>query len=485
MKFRPNKYQEAVFDHIEGGQGNIVVEACAGSGKTVTILESLKLLPQQAKVIVLAFNKSIQMEMESKAPDYVEVRTFHSLGLSAVTTMLGRKPKVNIRKISNLYHDVIKEYNSENKKPIIYDDMMWDMKPGILKFVNMFRATLLKVTMENLKYLSDRHEISFPMRPKLARYLIKQIINEDVTNAKIVDFDDMIYIPVNYNLSMKKYDYVYIDETQDLNSAQLRFMQMLLKDDTMVIAVGDRNQALYGFRGADTDAMPNVIRMLKAKIYPLSITYRCPLSHVAVAKEIVPEIEAAPNAIQGEILNIGYEELTELAKPGDLCLCRNNAPLIQPAFHLLRTGHKVIVKGNDIGAGLIALVDKFRSKSIPELQHNLEKWKEREVKRLEKKELNPGLVHDKYECVMSFIVSSDSVRELKASIRAVFGEETKGVTFSSVHRAKGLEADNVFLIYPHLMPSVYATQEWSLIEEENIRYVALTRSKNNLYIVGD
>jgi superfamily I DNA/RNA helicase len=57
------------------------------------------------------------------------------------------------------------------------------------------------------------------------------------------------------------------------------------------------------------------------------------------------------------------------------------------------------------------------------------------------------------------------------------------VTFSSVHRAKGLEADNVFIIKPSSMPSPRAKKQWEQVQEQNIRYVAFTRAKDTLYMV--
>src|SRR5690606_35186416 len=105
----------------------------------------------------------------------------------------------------------------------------------------------------------------------------------------IVDFDDMIWFPFVYRLNVGKYDVVFVDETQDLNAAQIAMVYSAIKIDGRIIAVGDPFQSIYQFRGADSEAIPNIIKKLSAKTLPLSITYRCPKKVVALAKEIVPD----------------------------------------------------------------------------------------------------------------------------------------------------------------------------------------------------
>ena len=82
-EFIPSKYQKNIFDFIEHGVGNLVVEAVAGSGKTSTIVQALKLIPIDKKILFCAFNKDIVKELTKKIgkQENVDVRTVHSLGL--------------------------------------------------------------------------------------------------------------------------------------------------------------------------------------------------------------------------------------------------------------------------------------------------------------------------------------------------------------------------------------------------------------------
>ena len=73
--------------------------------------------------------------------------------------------------------------------------------------------------------------------------------------------------------------------------------------------------------------------------------------------------------------------------------------------------------------------------------------------------------------------------EVAARLQSVFADGESGVTFSTVHQAKGLEAERVFIARPDLMPLARVRQEWELQQELNIEYVAYTRSKSELYFL--
>ena len=62
-------------------------------------------------------------------------------------------------------------------------------------------------------------------------------------------------------------------------------------------------------------------------------------------------------------------------------------------------------------------------------------------------------------------------------------DKQEAVLLSSIHRAKGLEAERVFLLFPDTLPHPKATQEWAKAQEFNLKYVALTRAKKDLFFV--
>jgi superfamily I DNA/RNA helicase len=76
--------------------------------------------------------------------------------------------------------------------------------------------------------------------------------------------------------------------------------------------------------------------------------------------------------------------------------------------------------------------------------------------------------------------------DLEKFVKDVFSDEGKdGIQLSTIHRAKGLEADNVFIICPSLIPSRLAVMDWELEEEKHLQYVMCTRPKNRLNFVTE
>lgn len=492
MEFQPSKYQQEIFDHVtllvQGKQAeqHALVEAVAGSGKTKTIEMATNLIPRDITVCFVAFNKAIAEELKRRAPPHVRAMTLHSLGFQAVNHAMsanGKRANVNTRKVG----DTLKMLFQTQFMQLSQEEVN-NMLPVAIKLVSLLKATLMEATKENIEYLIERYGIENDSDTDIltkvcAATMVKCKHVFDKFDSSDIDFDDQIWLPVVHNLPMFQYDFVFIDETQDLNKAQLELALKAVKPNGHIIAVGDRNQSIYGFRGADVEAIPRIIERLKAKTFPLSITYRCPKSHVALAKQFVPEIEAAEWAEEGQVIGLQMNKLQDNIKPGDLAICRYNAPLVKPCFQLIRAGIKATIRGRDIGEGLITLIRKFRAKTMKEFYVKADKWMQREEERARMKGASAESSKDKYETLMALAEDCDVPDCLTRKIQTIFSDEGSTVVFSSIHKAKGLEADNVFVIKPSLMPSKYATRDWELIQEKNLQYVAFTRAKKNLYMV--
>lgn len=249
------------------------------------------------------------------------------------------------------------------------------------------------------------------------------------------------------------------------------------------------HNSIFGFRGADSNAMTNVTTRLNAQVLPLSICYRCPKSHIELAQQIVPEIEPAPNAIEG---TIGWLKQYELAyheqKPrgGDLVLCRVNAPLVSYAYAFMRQGIKVTMRGRKLGEGIVALIRKLKPNSLEELAFKARDYYDKEHAKLMKKGLDgrASALTERIETLLALMEGVDNLAQLLRLTESMFNDNSRdGIVFSTVHRAKGDEADRVFILRPDLMPHPKAKGEEQLLAEQNIKYVATTRSKNELWFV--
>lgn len=462
-------YQQAIFEEIENDEGgHLVVEALAGSGKTSTIVEALSHTYDGDRVLMVAFNKSIAEELKTRVPPGVEVSTLHSFGLKAITRAHGRR-KINGYTVAD-----------ELRKRDRY--MGREARNAIVKLVGLAKGCLLE-SVEDLDSLADAYGIDVPRgydRFKLISTAARLVSRARESTDGPIDFDDMIFLPVAQDLALPTFDFVFVDETQDLNRAQLEIVVRAAGDKGRIVAVGDRRQAIYGFRGADSQAIPRMIDRLGAKVLPLSITYRCPQKVVREAQRLVPTIEEAPTASEGIVRSASEDELFAKAAPGDFVISRTNAPLISLAWRWLASGRKAIIRGRDIASGLSAFVRQADAYKTSELVALVEKWRADESGRLAARGRPADHVDDKADCLIAICEGCETCEEVLEKLERLFGDrnEAGAILLSSTHRSKGLEADRVWLLR-----DTYRAAEGG--EEANLLYVAITRAKRELIYVKE
>jgi len=472
-EFVPSDFQKAIFEFVKNGEGHAVVEAVAGSGKTTTIVRALEFTDPDSDVAFLAFNRHIAKELAKRAPKHVMVSTLHSLGYAACRKAYGLKILVEPKKISKILETIMDKYVHGNKFGVIR------------QLVSLVKANLVDTSDNDLMALAEHYGIGLNGDQAVIFDAVRVVVKKSYDQRKtVIDYDDMCWLPVIDSHVSQLFDFMFVDEAQDLNSAQIQLVLQHLKAGGRIVAVGDRNQSLYGFRGADVNAISNIVKSLKAKTLPLSITYRCPKSHVRLAQKMVPDIQAAEWAKEGVVRDSGGV-LTGKAEPGDMVICRTNAPLVSPCFALIRRGVKAVIRGRDIGKGLQVLIRKMKADTIVMLMSKMTEYKDREVAKLlaaDKTTMAQNL-QDKVETIIALTDGVDTITELSFRIEQVFSDDVEGVVFSSVHRAKGLESKRVYILRPELMPHPMAKQPWELVQEQNIKYVAYTRSLYELVFV--
>lgn len=267
--------------------------------------------------------------------------------------------------------------------------------------------------------------------------------------------------------------------------------------------------SIYGWSGADHQSMHNLTRELDAVTLPLSVTWRCPKRVVKLAQRIVPDLEAAPSAPEGEVLvqpsfqsrnNPGYDTARAVEQVyledltiADAILCRNNAPLVPLCYRIIRAGIPARVEGRKIGEGLQELVNRWRVKTTSALRNKICDWRERETQKLSAKgkEQKAAEIEDRALTLLEIVAECEKrgrhdVESVIEFIDRLFGDDVKGaVTLSSYHKSKGREWDLVFLLEHSLRcPSKAARQEWQKVQESNLAYVAMTRARKTLVFVG-
>jgi len=474
---------------------SILVEAVAGSGKTTTAVEGLKYATRYNSIAFVAFNRSIAQDFKEKVPAGVMASTYHSLGLRSIKASM---PDVKVD------GDNVKDFNYFKQVTENMPDgtklMVGDYRSEALRLVSLVKNTLAEPSIASMQLLSDTYGIDIGKEDESDIVLDTALKVFNLSNAdeSLVNFDDMIYWNAigkdgsdKPRVNPLRFDLVVTDEVQDTNAARLAMLMNIIGDTGRSIAVGDRRQSIYGWSGADEEAMDHFRERTNAFEMPLDITYRCPESIVAMAQEIVPQIKARPGAPEGIIRHINEFELLRNLKDGALVLCRTNAPLVKPAFQMLAEGRKAIIVGRDIGAGLVSLVDRVAKKNNTQdafaMLSYLQDYVEIQVKRyeLQGKTSRAAMLVDQAETIEAISDGCRTVEEVRSKITKIFGDEkSEGVRFSSIHRAKGTETDDEYILRPDLMPwpkSVDNPKE--LRAEMNVKYVALTRSKNALTFV--
>jgi DNA helicase-2/ATP-dependent DNA helicase PcrA len=307
----------------------------------------------------------------------------------------------------------------------------------------------------------------------------------------MVDFDDLLYYAVKDGISLPKFEWVYLDEAQDTNAIQRAILRKLMKPHTRLVAVGDPCQAIYGFRGADSDSMD----LLKAEFgcveMPLTVTYRCAKAIVEFAQEWMPLIEAAPGAPDGAVTECGDEWGHAIFGDNDLVVCRTTRPLIALAYSLIKNRRRAHVMGREIGQGLRKLVEKMKAHGIDALLEKLAVFTTREVEKAvaADNQAKAEAIRDKSACVVCIAEGLDeNDRTIPALIRAIdeiFSESTGGVTLATIHKSKGLEANRVFWLNSSKCPAAWARQEWQVDQEHNLCGVAATRAKTELVLIEE
>lgn len=523
---------EAQFGPVDSERQAIFIEAVAGSGKTTLLMllvdVILKIKHEQPsrdiKGVAVSFNTHIKKELESRldkkgANGYMQSKTTNGLGFAILNAVAGTGglPKTNLQP---------KKYTAICKAELEmrgHFRPQWKLINAAVKLCDFCRLTMVEPTEANmiaiiLHYdLSKEIDILDPQWDDIwqsARDAIDTGIRE-YKRTGIIDFTDQIYLPLKLNLASPIYDVLFIDEAQDLNQVRLQLILQSIKKNGQLVFVGDAKQAIQGFCGADTDSVNTIIKATNAKVMPLSVCFRSASNIVGMAQQVVSHIEARDNADEGIVEMIEESDFLGMIQEGemdrygvitkdpDLVLCRTKAPLATNCMAALRAGKAAVIRGKSIGDMLMGLIEKFAKikgiqefeyASLEDLKEGAEIYQDRQARKIGLSEDADAKLNELYDTMETFFVLVEayidqepgkfSVPHLQTFIESKFSDSDKtAIMFSTVHKAKGLEYDRVFILRPDQMPLKFAKPGWQMDQEYNILYVAMTRAKHELYFV--
>lgn len=495
--FTPSPYQEKIFDFIMHGNGNAVISAKAGSGKSSTCVAAIKLIKPKNKVMFLAFNKSIAEELSLKLKDFpnVEVRTSHSLGFAIIRKNVDGEVELDEFK----YRTYLKAHISELTD--IYDTKLTRVQlytyiESITALIDYARFNLAQ-TAEEVRKLSVKYDV--PVLFDECDVVIK-MLEWGKTELNHVDYADMVWLPVELSMNAKCFqkDFIFIDECQDQSLMSIELFLKCFKRGTRFIAVGDEKQCINTFCGASEDAFQYMKDYPKTTSFELPICYRCPRIVVELARNLVPDIKYREGAPEGIIQDNCW---TSILKSGDMVLCRSKAPLLRVYVKLLRKGVQCYIKGQDFGTNLKKLLEEVDAEELHtnlnedgvfvRLYDNLFEMRNKimETDGLDYQDATlTSYVTNRYDMINALLILAENYTtktELLNHIDEIFDENKEGVILSTIHKAKGLEADNVYILCNSSMPSKLAKKDWEVSAEQNLIYVAYTRAKKKLGFISE
>lgn len=547
MNFKPSTYQQDILDFfLNNPQSNMLVNALAGSGKSTTACMLSE--HSKTSDLYIAFNASVVEEFKKKIKNpKTKVMTMHSLAYSIMlynveqeSKDLGEKPKGfgsqrskrtvsldNFKPHKILDEEITKRYGRyiEFAKRVF-------LKDNYVNLYNLCRLTLTDMSSnKDVSRLIDDHVLflyygdegySAPDISEITSTLkiLDTKSRQQFETQGVIDFTDMLWITFN----KLKYDNwevpywalytnIYCDEVQDFSNIQLNFLKFIKRTKGRYVFIGDFHQAIYNFAGANAQAFNQIPKMFApVETFDLPICYRCAKSHLSrVNREYGIPILPCDDAPMGFVKTIDKNKISEYAKAGDMVISRKNKWIAEVVLDLARNGTPIFIEDKDMVAAIKRQILSSKCTSVGTLEKFLQKVISNYNKKLfeivSKNVCEGGHEEERLEAVAetnskidntSFLLeilegyfenhaSSDSISKFSNFIDKLLNTTPSPncVRLCSIHKAKGLEATNVFVLNEAKINYDFRNSKEQNIQEKNLSYIATTRAKEGLYLVKE
>lgn len=409
---------------------NTLVVAGAGSGKTFTIVNKIKYLLdnniyKENELLVISFTNESVNDLKRKIDYNLDIMTFHKL---AITLINNPDMKISneyyLKFIINEYFNSYCKYNKKQNKLIkrILQEMDIDnLKKLIFTFINLYKSNY-----NDINYLLNLYQKSHFINKIYFKIILEiyHIYNQEIESSNLYDFNDMIKIAtnnINNNIIKTNYKYIIIDEFQDTSLNRFKLIDAIMKqNNAKIFVVGDDYQSIYRFSGCNLDIFLNFNKLVSnLNIINLDYNYRNPKEIIDVANSFIMKNK---NQIKKETIC-----LKNINKPIKICFYKNKRTAIEKILKYIDTKYLILGRNNTDK-------DLFNVQDKP---------------------------------------------------------------FLTIHKSKGLEEDNIILINltnnNNSLPSkiknhkiinkLIKTDYYPYEEERRLFYVALTRTRNNIYLL--
>lgn len=409
---------------------NTLVLAGAGTGKTYTIINKVKYILdnniyKESEILILSFTNESVNDLKRKINNNIDIMTFHKLALSLI-----KNPNMKISSEYYLKYIIDEYFNSYNKynkkeniltKRILKEININNLKQLIFTFINLYKSNY-----NDINYLLDIYNKSYFIDKIYLRIIIQiyYLYTKELESNGYLDLNDIIKIAtnnVNDNLIKTNYKYIIIDEFQDTSLNRYKLIEAIMNQNkSKVFFVGDDYQSIYRFSGCNLDIFLNLKKLIpNLNIIKLENNYRNPKEIINVANSFI--IKNKKQIPKNTICQ------KSVNKPIKLCIYKSKVNAIEKVLNYINTNYLILGRNNKDK-------DIFNIKDKP---------------------------------------------------------------FLTIHKSKGLEEENIILVNlinnTNSLPSkiknnkiiskIIKKDNYPYEEERRLFYVALTRTKNNIYLL--
>lgn len=409
---------------------NTLVVAGAGSGKTFTIVNKIKFLLdnniyKENELLIISFTNESVNDLKRKIDYNLDIMTFHKLAINLINNPnMKISNEYYLKFIINEYFNSYGKYNKkQNKliKRILQEVDIDNLKKLIFTFINLYKSNY-----NDINYLLNLYQKSHFINKIYFKIILEiyHIYNQELKASNLYDFNDMIKIAtnnINNNQIKTNYKYIIIDEFQDTSLNRFKLINAIMKqNNAKIFVVGDDYQSIYRFSGCNLDIFLNFNKLVNdLNIINLDYNYRNPKEIIDVANSFIMKNK---NQIKKKTIC-----LKNINKPIKICFYKNKRTAIEKILKYIDTKYLILGRNN-------------KDKDLFNIQ-------------------------DK--------------------------------PFLTIHKSKGLEEDNIILINltnnNNSLPSkiknhkiinkIIKTDYYPYEEERRLFYVALTRTRNNIYLL--
>lgn len=561
------EYNKAIADRFSKTHEPIMINALAGTGKTSMLKHLSSYKKPHEKWLYLVFNKKNQIESSEAFPEGVDVLTTHAF-LGRILKANGKSVGGNMdlppktqkgEKIYSMLDELIPPNDrtfgkfrwaavsrigkiAKLAKSFAVDPNSTTLKKDLMSIIQKYGIDM-DLSSERVQQDRDYTDDMLEKTGTLLRVLLPGYMTKGQF-ANLRDQDDTLWFSalyadhINWNVN-PKYDVVLMDEVQDFNNCQLIMAKKLKEAGSRLVGVGDKNQSIYMFRGAVSDAfsqLQNIVSGSESMNLPINFRSDPKIIEFVRQHTHVKDLQANPSKDPeaGEArTDLEYQDYIDLSiqeyqKNGkfdqsNAIISRSNAPLAATAMLLLKNNIDFEILGKDLSRELIDHIKKVtwhkpQNYHIEDLVNTISdyfndltmRWGNKVSKQNELKEIEQTT-----DALMSVLQHLSELqythddRQLKTGLDFMnYIKEKLGgldpeneydsrklkekdpnsyVTLTTTHKSKGLEWDKVFVVKPDEFdphkPNIKTPEEAQ--QERNAWYVALTRAKHSIYISAD